>query len=136
MYISFAWTTAAYQARRKKCTRRRWPKHYAARFHKGDLVEAYDRNPRNGGQKVGVIQLSRDPYLERTGKFPPEDYEYEGFKWMEENGILIQGLTAKQFCSQWILADELVYVVRFEPVSIDISLPVRKGTVQFSLPFG
>lgn len=135
MFISFAWTTPAYLSGRKTCTRRNWVDWYAAKFHKGDLVDAYDKNPRNGGHKIGLARLTHTPYQESTSQFPPEDYEAEGFKWMEENNILIRGVTPHDFCQAWIATNELVYVVRFEPVVIDASYRVCKTGAQLGFNF-
>jgi hypothetical protein len=119
MYISFAWTLPALQALRKTCTRRNWSDDYAARFHKDQLVDAYGKSPRNGGKKVGVIRLTCEPYKESTSRFPASDYEVEGFKWMEEQGLFIQGLTPMEFCQDWINANEDVWIIRFKPVILD-----------------
>ena len=129
MWISFAWTTDALISLRKTCTRRNWSDDYAAKFirayERGEPVDAYQRNPRNGGKKMGQIRLTVRPYKELTGKFPPSDYEAEGFKWMEEQGLLIQGVSPMEFCQDWINANEDVWVIRFQPVRLDTSFRTR-----------
>ena len=114
--ISFAWTTAALLAGRKTCTRRAWSEDYAKRFKQGDLVAAYDRNPRFGGKQVATIRLTRDPYLENTADMPLGDYVHEGLNYMEEQGLKIQGQHPYDFFSAWKAMAELVWVVRFEVV--------------------
>ena len=52
--ISFAWTTEALLAGIKTCTRRDWNDDYARRFKNGEFCQAFDRNPRAGGKRVGI----------------------------------------------------------------------------------
>jgi len=122
VWISFAWTTDALLALRKTCTRRSWTDSYAARFtrayERGEPVDAYNKNPRNGGKTVGQIRLTCAPYKQLMGNFPAADYENEGFKWMEEKGLKIQGCDPIDFCQQWINTNEEVWVVRFKPVHL------------------
>lgn len=112
--ISFAWTTSALLSGAKTCTRRAWPPTYAACFHKGDLVAAYDRSPRYRGKQVAVIRLTENPYRQNTADAPDTDFEAEGLAWMEEQGILIRKHVPRVFWRAWKLAKETVYVVRFE----------------------
>lgn len=116
--ISFAWTSPALLAGEKTCTRRRWSAKYARLFHKGDLVQAYSRTPQYGGKRIAIIRLTCDPYLEFTGQAPGDDFKAEGFYWMEENDILVRGVMPTYFWDQWREDNELVYVVRFEVVSL------------------
>jgi hypothetical protein len=87
--ISFAWTTPAFIALQKTVTRRDWPEDYANRFKEGDLLFAYDKQARFGGNKIGIIQLTADPSFEPMSKMPDSDYEAEGFKYLHENPHLI-----------------------------------------------
>lgn len=81
--IAFAWTTAAFEAGVKFCTRRDWDDDYATRFHMGMVAQAWDYGPRNGGKVKGLIRLTVKPYKENTANMPDEDYENEGLGWME-----------------------------------------------------
>ncbi len=121
--ISFAWTTPALLALRKTCTRRAWDEAYAMSWHAGDYAAAYDRLPRVGGNQQGIVRLTQKPYKERTSKWghwmTGDDYENEGFKWMEEQGLLIQGKTPLDFCQEWINSDEELWVVRFRIITMD-----------------
>jgi len=123
--ISFAWTTGALLALRKRCTRRRWNDAYARRFKTGMEVQAYDRSPRIGGIPLAVIRLTCDPYLELTGQMPETDYEAEGLAWIEEKGLLIRGKHPWQFWREWKAANEEVYVVRFQEVKVLTVSPSR-----------
>ncbi len=78
MIISFAWTTGAFLAGKKTVTRRFWKSEYAAKFHIGDIVDVYDKSPRNGGKKIGHIRLTRDPYKQKLRDMPDDHFEREG----------------------------------------------------------
>ena len=116
--ISFAWTTPALLARRKTVTRRDWSPNYAARFHMGDLVTAYGRSPRHGGRPVATIRLTQEPYLGNTKDVPPEDYEREGFAYLESIGAQIDGATPQSLWHYWQEINQRLWVIRFEIVSI------------------
>lgn len=116
--ISFAWTTLAVKALAKSCTRRDWSPEYAARFHEGLKVLGLNRNYRFGGTPFCMIQLTRDPYRERTGLMTEKDFEDEGLLWMEHQGLLIRGATPRVFFETWKAEDKLVYVVRFSILEI------------------
>lgn len=78
MIISFAMTVAAFLAGKKTVTRRFWKDKYAAKFHTGDIVDVYDKSPRNGGKKIGCIRLLKDPYKQKLSDMPDEHFEREG----------------------------------------------------------
>ncbi len=116
MIISFAWTTAAFLAGEKTCTRRNWSPEYAAKFKVGSIHQAYDKNPRIGGHKIGELRILRDPYPEPVLYAPESDYEHEGLAWMDVHGLLIQGMTGWNFWRQWKEENPTVYVIRFTPL--------------------
>lgn len=114
--ISFAWTTPALLARRKTVTRREWTEAYAHQFQAGDLVAAYDKNPRNGGKQVATIRLLCDPYLEPVNQMPGSDYEAEGFQYFEEQSLLFQGFFPRVYWRAWKASKIPVWVIRFEVI--------------------
>ena len=116
--ISYAWTTPALIALRKRCTRREWDDAYALTWHKGDYAAAYDRLPRAGGKQIGIVRLTASPYKERTGLMPDADYDNEGLKWMEEQGLLILEKNPREFWEEWRASDEELWVVRFDPITM------------------
>jgi hypothetical protein len=82
--ISFGWTTEPFLAGEKTVTRRDWKESYAKCFKQNELLSAYDKDPRYGGKRIGVIKLVEpvkrdDPWL------LPNDYIAEGFGWMDRN---------------------------------------------------
>ena len=111
--ISFAWTTPALLCGRKTVTRRGWKDSWARGFNRGDLVAAYDRQPRYGGQQVATIQLEEQPYKESTKLAPWSDYEAEGLAYLESIGAKVDGLAPKTFWKAWHLFPKEMWVVRF-----------------------
>lgn len=90
--VTFAHTTAPLLAGAKTTTRRYWLERYAAGMHVGDLVQAYDRNPRNGGRCVAIIRLTGDPERKAMGGYESLatldrdgiiEYQREGFEWLD-----------------------------------------------------
>lgn len=114
-YISFAWTTPALLAGQKTVTRRAWTAKHAAQFHAGDVVDVWDKSPRNGGKKIARIELTRDPYLERTTQMTLDSYRREGLLWLNSRGYAVpEDLSFER----WRDRDELVYVVEFELLDV------------------
>lgn len=118
--ISFAWTTPALLAGVKKVTRRDWSAEYARRFRAGELVAAYDRQPRFGGKRVATIRLTSGPYLQSTAIAPDSDYGYEGFGYLErlDPPVLVDGLRPSVLWKAWKLHPRDLYVVRFKLVEV------------------
>ncbi len=105
--ISFAWTTQAFFEGNKTVTRRDWNDRYARSFHKDDTVQAYDKNPRCGGKKVGEIRLTAEPYKQWLHKVTDEDEIKEGGLW-GGSGKAYQEAMGK---------DREVWVIEFERIS-------------------
>ena len=134
--ISFAWTTPALLAGRKTVTRREWSEDYARRFRAGEMVAAYDRNPRHRGRQVATIRLTRDPYSESTRSAPEEDYEAEGFAFLQELGVKVDGLPPAVLWRAWHVFPQEMWVVRFELVEV-VRAPSAEptpATPQLALP--
>jgi len=100
---------------RKRETRRQWAVSHAQKFRANQVVDFWNKNPRNGGQKMGSIILAKGPYRENTSKLVfPQDYEAEGFAFMEERGQEIQGMPPLIFFQQWKVKKLLLFVVEFK----------------------
>ena len=103
MNISFAWTTEAFLAGRKTCTRRDWTPRYFKMWVKawdeGRLIhKAWDKSPRFGGKCLGPIKMTRRPYMERLGDMTEADLEAEGGLWDSvEDYIELQGGNPDKF---------------------------------------
>ena len=87
--ISFGWTTAALLAGVKTVTRRDWKDSWARRFKKGDICQAYDKDPRYGGKRIGYIQLTEDPDKQAMIDMSCLDYLDEGFSYLDEHPELV-----------------------------------------------
>lgn len=110
--ISFAHTTPALVTFNKTVTRRKWTDGHAASFAAAAgagaggarprlCVRAYDRLPRAHGQAVAVIELLAAPYRQRSADAPQSDYAAEGFMFMAEHGIEIDGRPAAALWADW-----------------------------------
>jgi hypothetical protein len=91
MIISFNWTVGAFLQGKKTVTRRFWKSKYAAKFHEGDIVDAYDKSPRNGGKKIGHIRLTKDPYKQPLENMTEEDFQREGgtMYWEDKKNYIV-----------------------------------------------
>ena len=117
--ISFAWTTPALIAGRKTVTRRDWKPTYAQSWKAGDMAKAWDKQPRfKGAKPVAIIRLMRRPYLENTRDIPEDDWENEGFAYLEEQGLLVDGHSPSFMWRGWKIAPRAMWVVRFELVEL------------------
>ncbi len=86
MLISFAWTTPQFLDGSKTVTRRDWKDRTFAQWCKTWdeqrlTHDAWDKNPRCKGKKVGKFILTARPYRERLGDFPESDLAAEGGLW-------------------------------------------------------
>lgn len=117
--VSFSWTSRALVAGVKTATRRLWKDSYAARFHAGDLIDAYDRRPDFGGKPIAVLRLTEDVHVDADAGPPPGDFGAEGIPWLRDRGLCRPGLprTEADFVA-WTRADGPFYVVRFELVEL------------------
>ncbi|KKL64596.1 hypothetical protein LCGC14_2163400 [marine sediment metagenome] len=115
-WMAFAWTLTPLLLGEKTATRRKWKDSYAARFKKGDLVAAYDRQPRFGGKRVALLKLTRDPYKESTAGLTEKDWFEEGMHVVEAEGGAVDGVHPKVFWQRWMWEPEDVWVVKFKLV--------------------
>lgn len=103
----------------KTVTRRDWKHSTAKAFPAGTEAQAYDKSPRNGGKRVGIVRVTQDPYPESTADIPANDFTEEGFDYLHLHGLRLWGLTPVELWRQWHSEPETLYVVRFELVTLD-----------------
>ena len=123
MIISFAWTTPALLAGAKTVTRRDWSPSHAAKFHAGDLVDAWNQTPRVNSarrgiaiaRKVATIRITRDPWVQMSDALTPLDYRDEGFVWLDDHG---QGARVRAIVDDWHGRPRMLWVVEFELVEV------------------
>ena len=114
MIISFAWTTEAFLAGRKTRTRRLWADDHAAKFHHGDVFQAWDRVPRVGGaRQIGYGRIVAPLRREHISHLTEEDFESEGFAYMEEKGKTIWGMNMREAFENWKEQNLTYWVVDF-----------------------
>lgn len=128
MIISFAWTTPALLAGAKTVTRRAWMPVTAAKFHVGDVVDAWNQTPRVNSARRGIriarqvatIRITRDPWVQNTREVGPDDYRREGFEWLFDHDTdapcsarMIGAIT-----KEWRERPRDLYVVEFELVEV------------------
>lgn len=125
--LSYAYTTEALLAGVKFRTRRRWSRRYALSFHGAEVEQAWNRSPRVGGFYLGDVQLTADPFEQRTGQMTEEDYSIEGLAWMEDHGLMVPVSTPggppapmqpREFFEKWREENETLWVVDFVPVKL------------------
>jgi len=135
--ISFAYTTAALVAGEKTVTRRDWTADYAGRFRGGDICQAWSKQPRFGGERVAMIQLTRNAYIESTAEIPEKDWEAEGFDYLTRIGARMPAsagagkrtMTLREFWKEWHDQPRRVWVVRFKLLEV-----MADAAAQFETP--
>lgn len=115
MIIAFQQTTPALLAMRKSRTRREWNEAHTKKFKVGMICSAYDKSPRVGGKKVAEIRIV-GLKKEDISLMPDEDFEKEGFAYLEGQGIRIWGKEPLVAFQEWRDAGGEYIVVDFELV--------------------
>ena len=126
MILSFAWTAEAFISGRKKRTRRDWDETYAAFFKPGIVHRGYNRSPRVGGHSIGNFTVPHYPRKGNTADMTEEDYELEGFAYMEEHGLMIPArrvnqislpaVSPREFFENWKRSAIDLFVVDFNKI--------------------
>lgn len=111
MFISFAWTTQVYLDGIKTETRRFWSDDYAEKFWRATqrcngYVKAYNKSPRFGGQPIGLIKVTQQPFKQALSHVTDEDERAEGGLWGN----------AKAFIEAMGGPNKTPYVIKFIPI--------------------
>jgi hypothetical protein len=119
MTISFAWTTPAVVLREKCVTRRDWKGITIAQFQgcvkTGELVDAWDKNPRFGGKPFGKVRILEVTPKEDSRTIPESAWAEEGFHILTPLGAKIGKSTPRDVWMFWLHENEEDQtVVRFE----------------------
>ncbi|MDE1858378.1 MAG: hypothetical protein KGI26_04870 [Thaumarchaeota archaeon] len=126
MIVTFSKTTPAFIAGRKTTTRRTWADVHAARVQKvidaKGTIDAWDFSPRVGPArlarglskpiKVGVF-APLGLVKEDISTMPDGDFELEGFKYLQEQGLTIFGKEPWQGFVDWRADGGVYWVLRF-----------------------
>lgn len=117
--ISFGHTTPPFVAREKDITRRNWTERHAGNFHEGKVCKAYSKGPQYGGECIGILKLTATPFKQSTLKIGSDDYDKEGFHYLDIKHRDIEGtLPLINACIRWKDSDKMLYVVPFEIVEV------------------
>lgn len=110
--ISFAWTTKALLEGKKTQTRRFWNDKYAKTFRAGQLIQAYDKNPRAGGKPVAIIRLTCDAWKQKLQDLTHRQFLAEGgfMYWKHGHEFIDMMLSQGKGDKVWVLEFELVAV--------------------------
>ncbi|HWD37729.1 MAG TPA: hypothetical protein VG944_02690, partial [Fimbriimonas sp.] len=103
MILSFAYTAAAYLAKRKTVTRREWSDKTFSMWkaREGQRFDAWSRSPRFKGIPIGTSRLVSVTW-EHTCDMPDSDWEAQGFAYMSEHGLLVgPSQTCSEFWEAW-----------------------------------
>lgn len=120
MIVSFGLTSPAVIARRKTKTRRDWKPKHAAKFKAGVIFDAWNTSPRNitkGPHKIARCRVTRDAYQEPSNAFPDEDWEPEGFNYLDEIGAYGSAGAAK-VVTEWFTKPRALWVLWFEVLEV------------------
>src|SRR4030042_739988 len=103
-----AWTSEAFLAGTKTVTRLFWKDRYAAQFKAGEICQVYDKNPRAGGKRIGLLRITRTPYRECIDEITEEHFRREGgtryWRGREECIEAMGGI----LCAPWVIEFERV----------------------------
>lgn len=123
MILSFGWTSPALIALSKTRTRRHWAPRHAAQFIKlyqeGKTVDAWNTAPRNkygNPHKIATIRLTQEPF--ESNEYPDEDWLNEGFGYLENAGLKVDGQWPSELWRAWRLERPTLWVVSFEVLEL------------------
>lgn len=125
MNLSMAWTTDAVLAGFKDTTRREWTDRtletYQRIFDLGAPISLYDKSTRQHGQHVASAILTAMPI--RTAKLPAQDYDREGFTWLDHYGYRLSVLghefaTPEELWRDFQANPQPLVVVRFKLINL------------------
>jgi len=122
--LSFGYTTDALLAGVKTVTRRDWHDKYAQQWMNrvGELADAWNTSPRVISKNPHRIATIRLLGVQLTQSYPDEDYELEGLRWMEDNGLAMpvgyhrDPVKPSVYWRAWQQYRPLLYRVEFEVV--------------------
>lgn len=99
----------------KTATRRDWQDKYAVTFHKGDYCQAWSASPRLFGKKVGIIELTNEPYKEWSADV--DDWRNEGFEYLIRN--VKEGVSPFDIIRDWKENPRMLWVIRFKLINLE-----------------
>jgi hypothetical protein len=87
-------------------------------FQPGELVPAYDQRPKKGGKHFATVRIARKPYMENSADTPRDDFEKQGFAYLEQMGLTFCGMSPRAFWDSMIEGEFDLCVVEFDVVDV------------------
>lgn len=122
-YLSFAWTVPAIMERRKDTTRRTWDPATARLFPRGTWFWGTDRALYRNGRRICLGRISTDPFVQNTRDMDPDEFNREGFDYLESIGATVGDCGPRELWRRWTEDPRELVVVRFEVVAFMSELP-------------
>jgi len=112
--MSFVMTVEALLQGKKRASRRFWSDKTAAQFKKGDLVQAFNKNPRNGGECIAIIRLTKNPFRQHLDEITEKDFHAEGglLHWSSINDFIFALKKMNKGFVPFVIEFELVHVLK------------------------
>lgn len=117
--ISMGRTSPPWVNEEKSVTRRDWSTATARKFPNKQLFMAYSKQPMFGGEPLGIGQMIADPFKQSTLEMGSEDYDNEGFHYLDLRHRDIKGtLPLIKACIRWKDSDQMLTVVPFMIIEV------------------
>jgi len=118
--ISMAYVTPAFVTGNKTVTRRDWALRTVGMFEYGTKVLVWNKQARFGGEPIGVLELTENPFKQKTSKMPVSDYVAEGFAYIDEM-LWEMGDESKPLENlffYWQRSDQYLSVIKFKTLEV------------------
>ena len=118
--ISMSHVTASFCAERKSITRRNWANVTIRQFHQGTKALVWNKQSRFGGEPIGVLELTENPFKQNTNDMPLSHYVEEGFEYLDDKHTKITyciPVLAEVFM-RWKKKDDIMTVVPFMALEV------------------
>jgi len=125
--ISMAYVTPSFVTNNKSVTRRNWANVTIKQFKKEIKALVWNKQARFGGEPIGVLELTENPFKQGTNNMTETDYVGEGFQYLDiEYCEIITGkphLTEKIYplietFNTWARRGNMMTVVPFKIIEV------------------
>lgn len=134
----------------KGVTRRDWKMVHAQKFRHDTMHDGLNRRLEYHGEAIGRFMVLQDAHKEPLSKMPTNDYELEGFKWLQDNPQylpktqmkrILEATGERQFGANtmwkyfrwWRNSGEVLWVVRLKGHELKTELLNRPTLPGFTL---
>ena len=117
--ISMACVTPSFVTGNKSVTRRNWTDRHSRLFTDGTQALVWNKQARFGGEPIGVLELTENPFKQSTGEMTVQDYDMEGFLELDTKYYEIERtMPVKDAMLSWKRRNELLTVVPFKILEV------------------